>query len=95
MPLGDPVLSSAAEQFLTELPEDLRKECWDVLMSQVMDQPDQQGTVNSRGQTELLVQGWHFRYRMLNSNAVRIDTIFFSPNNPNHPMNRLGFIPPE
>ena len=95
MSLGDPVLSEAADQFLNELPESLRTDCWNVLMSQVVDRSQNRGTVNSRGQTELLIQGWHFRYRMLNSNTLRIDTIFFSPNSPNHPMNRLGFIPPE
>ena len=95
MPLGDPVLSEAAELFLAELTEDLRTDCWNVLMTRVVNQTAQQGTINSRGQTELFVQGWHYRYRMLNANAVRIDTVFFSPSNPHHPMNRLGFIPPE
>lgn len=94
MPLGDPVLSEAAELFLAELPEDLRNDCRGVMMNRLVYDPDQHSPTNSRGQIDRIIQGWHFRYRMLNSNAVRIDTVFFSPNSPHHPMNRMGFIPP-
>ena len=93
MPLGDPVLSSAAEQFLDELPETLRNDCWDVMMNQLVDGLEKY-TPNRRGQIDRIIQGWHFRYRILNSNAIRVDTVFFSPNSSLHPMNRCGFIPP-
>ena len=94
MPLGDPVLSSAAEQFLNELPEDLRSDCREVMMNQLVDGLENYYPTTRRGQIDRFIQGWHFRCRILNSNAVRVDTVFFSPNSPLHPMNRRGFIPP-
>ncbi len=94
MSLGDPILSEAAELFLNELPEDIRNDCRDVMMNRLVDGLEQYTPTTRRGQIDRIIQGWHFRCRILNSNAIRVDTIFFSPNSPLHPMNRWGFIPP-
>ena len=94
MSSGDPILSEAAENFLNELPEDIRNDCREVMMNQLVRGLEQYSPTNRRGQIDRIIQGWHFRCRILNSNAIRVDTIFFSPNSPLHPMNRWGFIPP-
>ena len=57
MPLGDPLLSEAAEQFLAELPEDLRNDCRSVMMNRLVYGPDQHSPTNRRGQIDRIIQG--------------------------------------
>ena len=79
MSLGDPILSDAAEQFLNELPEDIRNDCLDVMMNQLVRGLEQYSPTTRRGQIDRIIQGWHYRCRILNSNAVRVDTILSAP----------------
>lgn len=86
MTLGDAVLSGAARRFLNSLPRDQRIHCIEALLSHLS--TGQDGPANSKGQFNKLFRGWHFRYKRLNAVYAGIDTIYYSPNNPAHPMNK-------
>ena len=95
MPLWDCVLSGVARQFLNSLKQaGLYNQCYQVMMTQLLANPDQYRQSRKTGEIDRLIGGWHFRYIMVDKNVVGVTTIFFSPSNDHHPMNR-PVTPPE
>ena len=89
MPSWDCVLSGVARQFLNSLkPLGLYNQCYRVMMTQLLVNPEQYRQSRETGEIDRLIRGWHFRYIMVSDNVIGITTIFYSPTNPNHPMNR-------
>ena len=89
MPLWDCVLSPVARQFLNSLKEaGLYDQCYLVMMTRLLVNPDRHQPSRETGEIDRLLGGWHFRYLMLSENVIGITTIFFSPSNNHHPMNK-------
>ena len=89
MPLWDCVLSGVARQFLNS-PKDagLYNQCYQLMMTQLLINPDQYRPNRNTGEIDRLIGGWRFRYIVMSERVIGITTIFFSPNNEHHPMNR-------
>ena len=91
-PRWDAVLADLAERFLDSLPERERLHCRQVILSVLCDNPLPASNPGRRelrsqpGVMEAFTHGWHFRYGILNANTIVVYAIFYSPNNPRHPI---------
>ena len=89
MPLWDCLLSGVARQFLNSLKQaGLYHQCYGVMMTELLVNPDKYQPSRGTDEIDRLIGGWHFRYIVLSNNVIGITTIFFSPSNDQHPMNR-------
>ena len=95
MPLWDCVLSPVARQFLNSLEQaGLYNQCYQVMMTELLVNPDRYRLSRRTGEIDRLIGGWHFRYVLISENVIEITTIYYSPSNDHHPMNR-PVNPPE
>lgn len=97
-PRGDAVVVGQAEEFLDTLSERERRHCRAVILNILCDNPHPANNPRRRerlsqpGVIEHLTHGWHFRYSILNANTIVVRAIYYSPNNPRHP---ISASPPD
>lgn len=95
-PRWDAVLADLAEKFLDTLPERERLNCRQVILNVLCDNPHPANNPRRRerlsqpGVIESITHGWHFRYGILNANTIIVYAIYYSPNNPSHPIFGAG-----
>lgn len=69
-----------------------QRHCRAVILNVLCDNPHPANNPRRRerlsepGVIEHLTHGWHFRYGILNANTIAVHAIFYSPNNPRHPI---------
>ena len=91
-PRWDAVLRESAEDFLSSLSPQEEAHCRQVILNVLCDNPLPANNPGRRelrsqpGVMEAFTHGWHFRYGILNANTIVVYAIFYSPNNPRHPI---------
>ena len=91
-PRWDAVLRELAESFLSSLSGREETMCRAVILNVLCDNPlpannpRRRELLSQPGVIECFTNGWHFRYGILNSNTIVVYAIFYSPNNPRHPI---------
>lgn len=91
-PRWDAVLRESAETFLSSLSPQDEAACRQVILNVLCDNPHPANNPRRRerlsqpGVIESITHGWHFRYGILNANTIVVYAIFYSPNNPGHPI---------
>ncbi len=93
-PRWDAVLRQSAEAFINTLTEAEQRHCREIILNRLCDNPDQLPPSNHRGEIDRLIEGWHYRYLILNDNTIRITGIYYSPSNPKHPIQGDQPTPP-
>ncbi len=100
-PRWDAVLREAAREFLASLPLGERRDCRQVILNDLCNNPlpannpARRELLRQQGTIQCFIKGWHFLYGIENANTIRVYGIYYSPNNPSHPIFGLPSDSPE